>query len=612
MKLENQNTLEWLFDRSGGLELKMTIFTTFTLTSSVVYDLLLYTISPGLMCENNEKKRLELANRGVAASEKLLIFSDDCIFKDTALPNRLNKTLDSFFIPNTVCRIKLDESSFFHPKLMIAHFIKEGQDYIRFAVLSKNLTHAGGIIEVCSLFETTMESKEPTVSGSDIVDFINIFLYYAKKSLPKESLSGKTLSADDATNKAKNTLKALGKMKLRLIIPEGQPQPKKVELFFGVPDKHNMLDKLKEDVNNTDQNSFYLCSDSIDDSFTKARNCKYMISNLRSWLKYSDNIPKSAYYFRDSQPRTVHAKFAEFYTGKEHIVWVGSANFTNNAFNNNFECDVRTVYDDTSSVSFSKENNFDKLNRPELMPQPFCVGGINGYIAPVTADALKQVQEEDELIKAVRDLDWTYILEGEKLVIETEKLPNTLAAQFKTAEIYLNKRVALEIQNGRFYAEVYSCKADMIPWYGNATIIIFIDYKTHIDIPVKIECKGNSKTQPLIDATKEDDLQTLQSDLLAGCIPKFIDTIPHLDDVSQWYDKNDSFEARLAKYHVENNDDALLERIQLLTAQAKKVENDTYEDDYEEISYHMYYKEQYRKLNERLKALKEFITGEKT
>ena len=63
MKLENKNALEWLFDRSGGLELKMTIFTTFTMTSSVVYDLLLYNISPGLMCENNEKKRLELANR---------------------------------------------------------------------------------------------------------------------------------------------------------------------------------------------------------------------------------------------------------------------------------------------------------------------------------------------------------------------------------------------------------------------------------------------------------------------------------------------------------------------------------------------------------------------
>ena len=56
MKLENKNALEWLFDRSGGLELKMTIFTTFTLTSSVVYDLLLYNISPGLMCENNEKR----------------------------------------------------------------------------------------------------------------------------------------------------------------------------------------------------------------------------------------------------------------------------------------------------------------------------------------------------------------------------------------------------------------------------------------------------------------------------------------------------------------------------------------------------------------------------
>ena len=90
------------------------------------------------------------------------------------------------------------------------------------------------------------------------------------------------MSADDATNKAENTLKALGKMKLRLITPEGQPQPKKVDLFFGVPDKDNMLVKLKEDVNNTDQNSFYLCSDSIDDSFTKALNCKYMISNLRS------------------------------------------------------------------------------------------------------------------------------------------------------------------------------------------------------------------------------------------------------------------------------------------------------------------------------------------
>ena len=64
MKLEQKNVLDWAFEHKNGFTLENAVFTTFTLTSSVLLDLLLYVISPELKNESNAVKRLELAEKG--------------------------------------------------------------------------------------------------------------------------------------------------------------------------------------------------------------------------------------------------------------------------------------------------------------------------------------------------------------------------------------------------------------------------------------------------------------------------------------------------------------------------------------------------------------------
>ena len=657
MKLKEKNVLEWMFDtKEGQLTLERAIFTTFTLMSSVLYDLLLYAISPNLMKDetSDSQKRLQLAKNGIEAAKKLTVFSDDYVFTDPHIPRSLNQLLESYFIPHMVCRISLKEGGFFHPKLMITHF-KDGNknDHFRFAVLSKNLTHAKNVIEICTLFETTDKPVNPklTVEGREIADFITSFQ-------GKDSLRGASLSQEDAKDRIAGTLDVLSNSTLRLVLPDQGQTPEKVELVFGKPGCRVMRDKLEQDINATPGESFYLCSDSIDpgllgvDPFNK---CRFMISNLRSWAKHNKIGDHSCYFRQDNSPRTVHAKFAEFYTGEQHIVWSGSANFTNNALDNNYECDVRIEYEDAECKEFHFEqvNGFDKVDPTPFFqaskdtvrkvkyedakcqefhfeqviyfykvdPTPFSQAA-QGTVRKVKATECEEERKVNELANAVKALEWKCSIVDGKLVIETRRPLackyldlKSVGIHIKSVEIYLNRRIPLvRWQDFYFYTKIERFSEDMIPWYGKAIIIVFTDLKDDgryltLEIPVDVDISVvKTVQQPLLDEKNSAHVKRLEKGLLLGCMPRLIDVIPVTVDTAKYYDESDTFEARLAKYRAS----ATASDEELLTYAEKLIESleDNNIDGFENDGEYSYYKETTEKLKERLKAFLAFLGGE--
>jgi len=594
MKLEQKNVLDWAFEHKNGFTLENAVFTTFTLTSSVLLDLLLYVISPELKNESNVVKRLELAEKGLNAAEKLTVFSDKYIFSDVHIPRNLGDVLEGYYIPKTVRKVKVErDNAFFHPKLIITHFSDaQGKPFIRFAVLSKNLTHSKHVIEICTLFETAEYNGENTVPGCQVAEYIKCF---TKKSDIK-----------DKEKRIKAVLDALNGMHLCLVLPHGQPQPKSFELMFGKPGDTTMLTRFNDDCNGCKADSFYFCSDSIDKSFAQSHRCNYMISNLRSWARHYDNPPDNAYCYREYIDYCkVHAKFAEFYKNGEHIIWTGSANFTYNAFRNNYECDVRMVYDDDQSIDFSqkKDTNYDTLE-----PLPFSRESKKSSIVKVNDEALKEAKKIYDLEKKIKDLDWKCFVKNDRIIIKTEKsLEEDTKTQFKQAEIYLNKRIVLSFTNdNKFTAEIESFNSFTIPRSGYAIVLIFFGYSDMIEIPVNISVKFENDVADEIKNFIQLDNETVQRKILAGCIPQLRSFIPCVDSVSRFYDSSDTFETRLAKFRSdENNTDKMItDRIDVyITQTTSELADDEFDDEINMTEF----KKQLEKLIARLNKLKEFL-----
>lgn len=601
MKLEQKNVLDWAFEHKDGFTLENAVFTTFTLTSSVLLDLLLYVISPELKNESNVVKRLELAEKGLEASKKLTVFSDEYIFGDVHIPKNLADVIEGFFIPNTVCKVKTEkdkkDSVFFHPKLIITHFADaQGNPFIRFAVLSKNLTHSKNVIEICALFETAQQEDNRTVPGKQVADFFKCFM---SKSDIKED-------KQTAVNAA---LEALKGMQLRLVLPQGQPQPKSVELLFGKPGDKTILDRFNDDCNGCKADRFYFCSDSIDKSFAQSHSCNYMISNLRSWARLCNKdkeAPDNAYCYRENSDYCkVHAKFAEFYKNGEHIIWTGSANFTYNAFSNNYECDVRMVYDVDQSITFSqkKVTNYDTLE-----PLPFSRESKKSVVVKVKDEELKKAKERADLEKKIKDLGWKCIVKQDRIIIETEKsLEEDTKTQFKQAEIYLNKRIVLSFTNdNKLTAEIEPFNSFTIPRNGYAIVLIFFGYSDMIEIPVNISVEYEKGVADEIKNFKQLDNETVQRKILAGCIPQLRSFIPSTDSVSRFYAPSDTFETRLAKFRSdENNTDKMItDRIKVYI---KQTTSELADDEFDDEINMTEFKKQREKLIERLYKLKEFL-----
>lgn len=590
MKLETKNVTEWLFENKNGYALENVIATTFTLNPVLLTELAGSMIGyekKARRCLNEKMFRRLIANN-ISVLDRLTVFSDDYILPTPGLPKRYSRLLNGFFIPNCVCEISAKRGTFFHPKLLIAHFKNAEESRIRLAVLSKNLALGDSMTEICALFETAPQS-EKTVAGAEVADFIGTFL----KST-KEAKTGRSLSRDAAAKRIEKTLKALEKTHMRFIVPNGEPEPDEVGLYFVTPDK-SAREMLFNDAQNA-ANGFYCCSDSISPTFWKdlclcnrSPNKKYLVSNLRSWARFfgeDEKIPDGCFYFAETDgsnekyPKTVHAKFAEFF-GNEHIVWLGSANFTENGFGKNYEAGVRLVYKQAGSLK---------------MPA-FSVGENSGFFR-VTQDKLKPHREEDELKKLIQSIEWK--LQDQKIIgtglnKPIEKILQCQICTGYTIPLFRN-------ENGY---ESEPVNQNMIPWYGRAMFVGFESANRGskpIMIPISVSVEGAGEQPQLTSEGSAKALVRGGFDLI-DLIP------PEPNGGYELYGMEDSFDIRLAKFMAKGGQIKDITENITRTKHANEADTELDEDDIEDTDDITLTAEETEKLRERLDKLLGFLRG---
>ena len=583
MELKEYDAINWLFEMglSKGDRIENIIATTFTLSKDFPLDLL----GRAICCEKNltysqltnnrdlisQYLIMDLKKRENSLLDRITIFCDDYILPAIGLPIKYNRMLDLFFIPETVCKIEMSNSAFFHPKLLILHCKKNDKDIIRFMVLSKNLTHGTNNVEVCARFESSAPD-DADIQGKELKEFFDRFMCKTNDDENTGLLTGSI-----AKQRTQDTLDVLAKMSFRLVLPDGCARPDEVSLLFGAPDSVDCK-MLKQFISDTDAaQNHYWCSDSIDTAFMEKNNYKHMISNRIRWASQKkcpepiDNKIPGAYYFTDRKGQmdletmSIHAKFAEFATRKSHIVWLGSANFTENGFNNNYECNVRIVYKKPYEIA----DPFFSFSRQKAIPD------IKYEILPLTKDKLDSARNKDERIKALKKLTWkcTITKKGSKYTVEyssegdfdwdfiSAKEQNAKKVGFKWFTLSVGKNIPLKVDpnpdsnpGNKPYSLCFKTTTtiplDYIPRYGRGILIAITDYNTHTEIPVKIDLiLPNSFNQVMYPSNKDNLKSEIVTALASGLSWDIMSIIPPEPNGSDiLYDYNDDFSVRLAKY----------------------------------------------------------------
>lgn len=647
MVLEKKSIWEQLFKKTDGLEFCQAIFTTYTLSTGILPDVLLEIIAleRGISLKNIgvEEKLLLLARYGNKAVKKITIFADDELKPALNTQKSLQKTIDSFYLPEMVCRIAPKKAGvFFHPKIIMLYFTDaKGNDFIRIAILSKNLTHGMSMIEIGCLLENVssdrgLESKGRICrmeanTGKRFAEFFDLLTSETLKSHLKTEgeMPGKTLSRNEAARRIEAVKKALETMQFQLLLPEGAKYPERAEILFGYPNS-NLLTCFEKDVKGAE--NFYWCSDSIGESlepsrsFIKKYRCKYMISNPRSWynalrneegIVLSENIPDYAFYLGmlqvSNDSYAIHAKFFEGDIGEKHVVWLGSTNFSENAFTRNFECDIRMEFtkEQVSETFFLNEQN-------SLVPMPFCrkLKSENERqdftIKKVSRDALEVVKTEQDFISRIQGMEWVCKIEKESLFFETKRTAvfnENESKWLQGIEVFLpTSRRQLEIHKNAvgevaFKVNCSPYTEQMIPWYGFINVVFYKSFNSPVAIPIKVTVEKGID----IDLDQPIMMEEEVSQALLGGRMFSLRTVipPEPCKGGDLYHPSDSFDIRLAKYVGKGGTvEAICKNIDLLLV---KMSLNEQEDDAEDEEMPMD-ADVLEKLKQRLVELKKFLS----
>lgn len=614
MKLTESDFLKEVFAPKEGYKFNQAIFTTFTLNTAVLPTLLLHTYCARegkTVPTNTDKSLLALANAGTEAAERLTIFADgrhNALTPPSGKSAKIQQYINNVCVPGCVVRVDTgNDGMYFHPKLILADFLDDdGRHYIRGAVMSKNLTFETNVLEIGCLFETdeapTDERVELKNAGPEIADFFK----NVASALNSKKWSGKSLSMEDAYARIQGTLDAMKGQKFFLLLDKGTPIPASAQLLLGTPSDHGLFDKYNQKFpdGHTLQSDLasaaYWCSDSISKPFMDSYHANrsagewFMISNLHSLANCLaeivtkdpltnaeistaiTEIGKTAtccMTISGESPYFVHAKFSEtFYPDNTCVVLLGSANYTENAFTNNYECDVRLFYD-----AMPKPAQPIGVEKTGLAPLPF----LAQRPASMTIKTLAQFSDKDALIeshvdaefdKALQSLTWTLSTRKEQDGAETlcvsavatdtvslvdilMKIPGSTANERKNYEtqltqmqIDLNGKVLPLAFSGNIKGEIFHAETTyrqrLLPPFGTANVIFFGDQKDPRYIPVPITISGDMQPQQG-DMTPDQIINTL----LGGRKISLIDLIPSEPNSRyELYDPQDSVEIRLAKY----------------------------------------------------------------
>ncbi len=603
MKLLKENVQEWLFKSEKDYSIRNVVATTFTLNPVMIIDLLARSVSAEENIEyksmNAQQLTILLAKDFVSDSpmfKRITVFSDDYIIPpDGKIPNKYARLLNELFIPNCVCRISLKkQGSFFHPKILLVHYEKKEndnvKDYLKFAILSKNLTYSN-MQEICVMFESVDDEQiddKTVVDGKELKDFFDTFLSsnFLKDS---GSLTGISLSVEDAKEKIQDTLRVVKNKKFKIILPDNEGICS-ASLQFVTPNSNSVKGILKMDSEKAD--SYYCCSDSISKSFwdKELAQCKdrILVSNIRSWAKYggenasfpggpsSDSIIDYAYFFANItkymvSESKVHAKMAEFHNESKSILWAGSSNYTENGFGSNFEANVRIEYMNSENKRYTKkiensicENSICGKKVFLLSNNPFYKDDSDGF-AQVKNELILDERKKDKLKELIQNAAWTCdIVDNNQIQFKGQFRANedtSILNGVKQFHLVTYDDIILYYysnSNGTspfLYSDKLPANKRSIPWYGSASIIAFMTTNDKMVIPIKVKVdKKLLDKQQIVEADDVDKLKKAAADVLRSKFD-FISIIPPEPNGNiNIYDENDTFDIRLGKYLAKGGD----------------------------------------------------------
>ena len=593
-----------------GMKPENVILTTFTLSTSILADIILKYVEAtrkieDIMSLDETERYLLLAEHlDVVENKKIHIFSDDCLFPSFDAAPKLNRLIERYLIANMVTVVApKNQGSYFHPKLIITEFGDEKnpeRKFYRVIISSKNLTYSD-MLETYHVFESCSEGQgcECENLGKEIARFFRRIVELKEEDL--RPVCGKNKPIKDACSEIKGLLENISKQKFKLCIPASEPIPEKVDVYFSTPNDRCMKDKFNEDIKQSTKNGFFWCSDSISNTFIDNYKCPMMISNVRSWVRVfkdciaseSFEVPDYAYKMMSEEinnptNKMVHAKFAEINHDEKYILWNGSANFTENAFNNNYECDVRCEY---KREDISKEYS---VQLKENAIEPY-------HVKKLLINDLQIEEAQSEFEKYIKELIWIAVYdeknntfgvkaEGCKLNTvdkEVEKLISSLVMVLPSG---MNAEVEVEdMTNGKssYLSQFDGISKLKVPWYGVVNVLYFPSFNNPKSIPIRVKLESPNGSE--IDSQQEIvDKEGAQKLALSNSIFRFRNVIPpEPKGGAVLYLPNDSFGNRLAKYYAKGGSkEAINQRAKMILDKLEYSNDDDYTEE-EFIEYHM-------------------------
>ena len=249
---------------------------------------------------------------------------------------------------------------------------------------------------------------------------------------------------------------------------------------------------------------------------------------------------------------------------------LGSANFTENAFKHNYECDVRLCF-------AQKPTHFPVVysvtQTETLDPKPFLYNGPQNkrcslVLASQSVVAAKLDTENTyiEFEKKLRELEWTVAGSGnaaspDKICVTSSYHAFTpdergwlSQLQIDLNGLYLAMNYDADDQTNSFKAESESFSPRYVPEYGVSTLLYFPASEEKDNKVRRIQINVKTQNLPPRTPSMDDGDSGISAALLGGrfSLRSLIPPEP-LGDY-QLYDTSDTVDIRLAKYNAKGGD----------------------------------------------------------
>ena len=354
---ENRITLSSLLTPHFGYELETGIGCTFTLDFETVLSVF---YSLGMKDEIPEKlspsDKLQL-QRGIKKySDKLAFYCSDCSISIPRKQSFFNGMMDKCVFEVNPKNAAFPHNGYFHPKVWILLYKptannEHARPYIKVIVSSRNISKSSNLdyavaLEAAVKDKATKESTERTKPLIDWLDYLTQFTPEGKQENIKTLKDFISRSEDWTTDynkvySASRTLRPLGiseKYDRSTIDLLNKKKEKEwlivVSPFLG----EDFIKELTDNGTTPDASSLLTRKSSLTadiwNSFTNVYGLRSILSNNEL---ISESIPSDSDDDEIIQYRDIHAKMYFYRSDKRNMLLTGSANATNQAFNQNVE-----------------------------------------------------------------------------------------------------------------------------------------------------------------------------------------------------------------------------------------------------------------------------------